>query len=173
MACEDCEPCPWCGGEIELEEFGGGDDYWWGHFCENRDHCGWQSWMGRNTCPVCQENIREAVPEWAMCILSNRPEIEYPRYKTYTFCSSCTERHKKLLGEYNSHVHRLAEIGYELAYLAADEGQDVEMVQGLWKKYVHQELGEHFLPFGIVMTARWIDEKEKDEIRDDPSRRWH
>ena len=108
-----------------------------------------------------------------MCILSNRPEIEYPRYKTYTFCSPCTKRHKQLLGEYNSHVHMLAEIGYELACLAAEEDQDVEMIEGLWKKYVHQELGEHFLPLGIVMTARWIDEKEKDEIRDNPSRRWH
>lgn len=160
MACEDCKPCPWCGGEIELEEFGGGDDWWWGHFCENRDACGWQSWMGRNTCPVCQEEVRLAVPVQEAAICGNRTDVRYKPYPMYTFCKECTERHKGLLEDYNQYLVTLAGMRFSTLVIAAEEGYDWKAMEEVWEKYVLEELGPNFVPTGIIYTARWKDENE-------------
>lgn len=164
MTMECCDPCPWCGGEVTVEEFGGGDDYGFSHYCE-AEGCGWWDYMGRDACPVCEDGVREAVPERAMCLETNRPEIKYPKYQTYTFCSDCTVRHKKMLDEYNQSVRTLELIGYELAYLAAEDGLDRESIEALWVKLVDQELGSAQVPTGIIYTARMVDRRE-NETRD-------
>lgn len=42
---ECCDPCPWCGSEVEMYEVEIDDSWVWTHYCPDEKTCGWKQWM--------------------------------------------------------------------------------------------------------------------------------